>query len=798
MRISKNSVLTNFTKNEAPNINSTLFQNTTLSDITTRWSEYWPYQLMLVEVQNGKYAETKYKYTLPISPQELTVDMPMATTTIPTLNGIVEQHGGVPFRIISIQGSTGIAPIKNSGDAHRDGILGGVVDIGNFAFGGTAQNINGIAKNATKTLRGKSYEINKNDGTTTYENDNNRIHDKSTGFYQYLLLEQFLASYHNLKQINGKLDQIDAKNIRLAFCIWKENAVYLVSGVQLTKKRSVSSPMEYTYNLQLKAWAKVNLSASDIRAYQFRLAARSPSVMADIFNRIRNARETIKGAASLIDSVLKETGQLANEGLRQTTLCLKVITGIQPMVEDFPEYIQKACVKSIMDNWATLQMTQAQLGGFLKSSDNKGKPIDTKFGGSYAPSSDAVAQIPPTAIPLPQAINDQINQELVTAANFSRLDYQGIKGILVSASVELADKIGAGDSNYHTYYDIPTNNIKSRTPTDQEWGVLYALQESIQVLDYLAASSEINPPTIDSMDYIAGLAEQAGIAFQKPKSKFAIPFPYGVTLEQLALQYLGDANRWMEIATLNGLKEPYIDEEGFKINLLTNGDRNKLLVLKDNRFFIGQSIWITARFLREKRRIIDIEEVGNNFVITVDGEADLQRFKTIEGAYIEAFLPSTVNSQQTIFIPSQHTPSDDPESKQIPGVDEFDPLLEVGGVDLLLTDSYDLAITNAGDCRLAYGLANIIQIVKIALSTKRGADLQHPTFGFNVSAGTSVADIDVPKLVEAISETFSEDPMFSGVTVTSTKLNGNTLTIDLIVEVVGVSKYIPLTIQFKP
>ena len=56
------------------------------------------------------------------------------------------------------------------------------------------------------------------------------------------------------------------------------------------------------------------------------------------------------------------------------------------------------------------------------------------------------------------------------------------------------------------------------------------------------------------IEAVAGLARASGIAFTVPTSKFAVPFPYGMTLEMLAAQYLGSRDRWMEIAALNGLR----------------------------------------------------------------------------------------------------------------------------------------------------------------------------------------------------------------------------------------------------
>lgn len=795
----KNQFITNdyFDANHAPTKEGAgkLFKTINVDDIAENWNQYFPYQLKIVVAgkdsgEGGNYLTTQWNYTLPISPQELTVDMPIATTVTPTLNGIVEQHGGVPFRNINIQSTTGVTPVKNRGNTIQEGPLAYIKQVANNVAGSTVQNVEGIAS-LSASLLGKNWDTNVNKGLSKFGVSDDYIPSTSTGFFQYMLLEQFIENYHNMKQKGDKVDtnigMVDAKDLRLAFCIWKENAVYLVSGVQLTRRRSANNPMEYNYSLQLKAWARVSLNVLNPTAYQYQLAARDPTIVADIFNRFRAAREIISTSHNLIDSILKETAALVNEGLRQTELALEDMAGIAPTFKNFPDYIKQAGLQSILDNWETIKNQGSQIWtDLINIGKEDQEALLTTLG-------DMPVDLPPAGTHTKQ----QIKAEMDLATSMGRMDYQNIQATLIDAANQFADVIGAGDLDYHTIYDIPILSMKTRTPSDQERQALFAMAETIQVMDYLAASSLIGPQPISSLDYVAGLAEQAGTAFKKPNSKFAVPFPYGVTLEQLALRYLGDANRWLEIAVLNGLKEPYIDEEGFRVNLLVNGDRNQILVPKDNRFFIGQMIWITARYVREHRRIINIQQVNSQYLITVDGDQDLDQFTVLQEAHVEAFLPNTVNSQKTIFIPSNKPSTLDPESKQIPGVDEFDPLLEVSGTDLLLTDSYDLAITDNGDCKLAYGLANIIQSVKISLSTTRGSLLQHPTFGFSVPSGASLADIDVNTVLTAIKDTFKQDPTFVSVKATTLKLNGNTLTIALMIEVVGVDKYIPVTVQIQ-
>jgi hypothetical protein len=305
---------------------------------------------------------------------------------------------------------------------------------------------------------------------------------------------------------------------------------------------------------------------------------------------------------------------------------------------------------------------------------------------------------------------------------------------------------------------------------------------------------------ITTVDAVAGMASSAGIAFTVPASKFAVPFPYGMTLEQLAGQYLGDPNRWHEIVALNGLRTPYVDEIGFSLPLLVNGNGNQVSVSNADNLFIGQQVTISStNTTRSTRRITSISRISSsNYVITVDGEDDLARFSALASASLHTFLPDTVNSQQLIYIPSESTPEDDGfRTKSIPGVDQFDQLIAAGGVDLLLTQNGDLAITPDGDCRLAVGMTNIIQQIRTAIGTPRGSLLHHPDYGLGLTPGVSTADLDAKTMLSSLQEMFRADKTFSGVSGVAISKMGPVVRVAMSVGIAGTNQTIPLTVDIR-
>jgi hypothetical protein len=369
---------------------------------------------------------------------------------------------------------------------------------------------------------------------------------------------------------------------------------------------------------------------------------------------------------------------------------------------------------------------------------------------------------------------------------------------VAQVAADFADAVGAGHATYTSTFRRSTP-VSTKTPTQSDFKVMFALNRVRMELNRLAASGEIDQ-RLRSVDFVAGLARRSGMAFRTPKSKFAVPYPYGVTLEQLAARYLGNPDRWIEIAALNGLRSPYVDEVGFELPLLTNGNGNQVTVADSTNLFVGQLVRISAsNTTRTKRRITKIEKLSSTMsVITLDGEDDLARFSTLAGATLHAFLPDTVNSQMMIYIPSDIEPSDqDYQTKDIPGLDVYDQLLEVGGVDLLLTPTNDLAITPDGDCRLAVGLTNIVQTARIRLSTPQGSLHRHPEFGLPISLGQSIADMNAKTLLKATKNLFLGDPTFTGVQSASVRVNGPVVSIAIGVGIRGHSQVVPITLDIK-
>jgi len=396
----------------------------------------------------------------------------------------------------------------------------------------------------------------------------------------------------------------------------------------------------------------------------------------------------------------------------------------------------------------------------------------------------------------PQSIN-AISQQRKTVRQLKQIDFEKFRDQVLAFSNEYAAACGASSAAYALIYGYPAPTT-THTPSEDDFSVLQALNQCVLELNRMALEPDINNQTQDALEFMQAIAAQSNVPFTVPVSKFAIPFPYGSTLEMLAARYLGDANRWVEIAALNDLRSPYVDETGFEMPLVSNGVSNYVIVSNASLLYEGQTVYVSSN--ATARTVRTIESITPNtpttWKISLNGDADLQRFTTAAQANLRAFLPGTVNSTKLVFIPSQiPTQLNDFVGKPNPAIAEANNFILVGGADLLLTSGNDIVITPTGDQLLAVGLQNIIQRARIAFSTPQGSLVEHPQYGIPLQPGTSVADLDKQQLILATRNLFSDDPTFIGVSAASVSVNGPAATLSCQIDVAGAQNSLPLSFQ---
>lgn len=794
----------------------------------TRWGKLYPYQLLVVRAVAGPDGKATFKpeatwaYTFAIPPEGLTTGMPFASQLAATLGGVVSEEGGAPFRMFSLRGTTGMLPgrakASQQGSAgFFETIAGGTVAQLSRAEGDlqeTLQSLTGTSPSSTNVHPLSDFEFDE----TTKGPD--ALLAKTTGYYQLMRLQYFLEAYAAIKKTPA------GRDLRLAFAQWKKRQITLVKPVSYDTQKSGESGMEESFTLTMQGYRRIELEAGGFRPQLPPPTRRDPSALARGLNTLIAARRTIQSLTKVADAVVGDANRLLFEPLRQATLLTKDLQGLSLSLAELPDELVRSCKDSyirlqgelLAEGGASSQTVAATYGSVSAAgaaaselNDMTGKrgnmtaqqarmralqahPASQPFQDPRA-SFDLFSQVSVDKLKLSVQLRQLVGREAAVARGLRRSDFEVMRDQVSTAASRLATALGAGDPTFEaTYGGSDVHRVKDE-PTDSDWEALYALNESIIYLDSLAATADGEPSAVlERMDAMAQLARGSGIAFRVPRSKFAVPFPYGSTLETLSLTYLGTPDRWHEIAALNGLREPYIDEVGFDLPLLANGHEHQVVVADSTRLYVGQACYIwSTQSRRTRRRILGLRVVGSHTVVTLDGVPDLDAYRIDAGALLSAFQPDTVNSQSLVYIPSDREPLDDDAiTKDIPGIDEFDPMVAAAGVDLLLDQTNDLVITPDGDTRFAAGLTTVLQYVRTALSVQRGTLLHHQDFGLPFAVGDSTADFNAPKVVDAVRRMFAEDPTIARVTGVRVSKSGPHAEIQASIVVQGTDRPVPL------
>jgi len=776
---------------------------------TTRWHRLFPYQFLVVEAVPGPRDTVLYKlvpgwrFTLPMPPESLVFDRTYAINLGAQNHGVLEEHNGLVFVPIQLHGTCGVLPLRGAAEQQP-----GATPLGSIAAG-TVQAVQG-AQAALQDLQRTA---------TSSPMVSSNIHPaddfaaggalaKSSGYYQTRLLGQFLDAYATMKRDR----RFRART--LAFCTWKDEAVYLVKPSSLRLAKTASAPLEYTYDLSLVAWASVKLDAGNAGTTDLQLPIRrNPGLLNQVLNLVQSARRVLAATSNVASSALGDVDRLITEPLRETALFCKDLQGTVATVADLP----KSLVEQVRTSFATAAASAAgfpdQQDARTRSQLRSAAAAGVEMGASSRlaprpggpdPGSDhpvakldygALDAVSVDSLALPPETARRLAAERARVASLSRDDFATRRDRLRAAADRLAVAIGAGNTTFEDTFAVTAPRIKA-APSDADWDTLFALADAAAALDHLAATAD--PPAGETvMESMAALAQRSGLAFRVPKSKFAVPFPHGATIERVAQLYLGDPLRWLEIVTLNGLQAPFVDEHGWSTALIVPGVDTEACVAVGSipDVYVGQTVYLRSQAVRRvHRRVVAVEVDGDILRLQLDGPTT--DYTVHDGALLEGFLPGTVNSQQLVYIPSDEAPADEPAvTRTIPGVGEFDPLVAVGGVDLLLDSDNEIVFTPDGDTPFAIGLQNMIQNWRVLLATPLGAVLLHPEEGRPQAVGRSTADVSAGEDLRAVQRMFAEDPGVEGVTGLRVVKSGSAETLSATIHVRGVKQPIPVNYE---
>jgi hypothetical protein len=785
----------------------------------TDWAKTFGYSFVVYDRSSGAYRSL----ALPLSPQSISIDVPAATNLSVTMKGIVEENNGAPLRRISIRGTSGVIFASSSNPPNSSGPTGLMGSL----FRNTINSAGKVVGNYQK-LKGSF-----GDSGPRAEPLNHDVTNVPNSGYLFIHgLINFLDQYLAMKK------QKKHKNVRLQFLMHKDR-MYWDCTLTNYSVRKLPGTLEYEYDISLTAWRRSATPAGDGRRSPEKIS-QTPSKdlngLAKLLNGLKNARKLINSSVGVLTGIRSDVDQSLMGPMREAMMMIGEAVGAVHTLIDFPGSLINSMKASIEQSivaakGAALSSDQVSAAGKTlqasgmyattavqssaiqyqsfdvldslaaetesQSSTGNSSPMDTLFNDqiNYQNFLDSFT---PDSLNVTPEVQNALQAEIDRVSAFTIEDLASRRQLIEEYANSISAGLGGTSSTFNRVNAQPTKTTYKTLSTD-DITLLNAMNDIIMGIDAMSAylRNQVKPTSEDYYEYYAQLAIANEIPFTTSQSKFFVPFPYGASLESLAVQYLGSADRWIEIAALNGLKAPYIDEDGFIIPFRSSGNGNSCLIPYNTDIYIGQIVELASDSQPiSVRKINSIDTLSSiEMIVTFNGTNDLNKYTISDNARINAYLPDTVNSLKLVAIPSGGDVSDVNRIKTSPGRDDLDFLTSMAKIDLLLTTDGDLALDGTGDFKESVGLQNLFQAAMIKLQTKVGTLVNDPQFGNPAQAGASIAELNAKDLIKRLSGLFKDDPRFGPILAASAQVVGGSVTINILIKVADLDYHLPLSVQ---
>lgn len=501
------------------------------------WSKLsFPYTFSVMNINNpGNNTSQFTDFSLPLAPQAINQSEQPAISIKPSQGGTTVNHGGMGYKTLNIQGTTGLAPFRGEGGVDRK---------------------TGEAIFQPKELKYKS------------------------GFEVFIHLRNWFRSYYEWKKQQGAL----AKDYRLVFKNYKDGEFLIVELESFEMDRQAARSLLYDYKLEFKV----------LSHFQFLSKNSETNFLTDTENLIQNALDKINKARGVFlrtQGILRQIESTYDasvlEPLRQSTLAIKALLGVPIVAADISS---RTLVNTVSTASALLIASQEALNfatlGLTGNSDTLDEInglLDKRLFGSkntlqntFNTATTEIKQKGSSGLlklggltmmmdagQFPEQTLADTAEEQTRSIELPRNFYEEAIQSLQRVKQNAEDFFNLGSSDYDSIFDRTATLSADFTKvvTNDEYDMLFAFNEAITGLNLLLSTTDLFKSNFD--DRVEDMVNRfdGNIQLFANQAVKQIKLEKGLTLERLAQKELGDSTRWGEIVEVNNLKAPYISED---------------------------------------------------------------------------------------------------------------------------------------------------------------------------------------------------------------------------------------------
>ncbi len=472
-----------------------------------------------------------------------------------------------------------------------------------------------------------------------------------TGYETFLNLRNYFRAYAQIKKLP------EHKNAQLIFINRKDNERLIVEPVSFTMQRSKDAPFLYHYAIVMRV---LGIQQNQIvNGFLGKYFNDFVNVANKVNSYVNRGLTVAQNSVLLLQSIQDQVVSTILTPFEKIRINFKNQTGQSFTLRDVPDPIKtdlsKKTIKSFLDQAKALKNEGNKIFQSIKIPANTQKEVDDV--GHKALNTFTIEQKDLLSVStLNSSELSDFNEYVIDASNQTKQFYVDLYDDLIVLRDDTLEKFNINSDAYNSFSGR-TNKFtveETKKPSPEELDLVNALELLEVALNYILSTDDLfNGPVEDYIsDVINNYDDDLNIF--NPTSIDEIVLQNGKTLEDLAAEYLGTAERWIDIAIVNNLLPPYIDDASTSPRVKRYGDKIFIPRVSPSEFSNvpnTKTIKISENLNETERNLgVDVR-LNPQFDFTLDTNNDLKLIAGGENAGQAVVLKITLEKGSLKYHP---------------------------------------------------------------------------------------------------------------------------------------------------